>query len=72
MRQATVVGCLKVPHCTSDEESGLSCTSHVSNGLGRDFGDDGDSLVCVLGVGDGLEFAFLAWLSLMMPGRSLH
>jgi len=65
-RQA-FVGCLKILHCTSDVESGLSCTSHVSNGLGCVLCDGGDSLDRVLCVGDGLEFAFLVQLSLMMP-----
>jgi len=51
------VGCLKVPHCTSGVES--------------DFGDGGNHLDCILGVGNSLEFAFLVWLSLMMLGRSL-
>ena len=70
MRQA-FVGCMKVPRCTSGEESDLSCTSRISDSLGGDFGDDGDSLDCFLSVGNSLEFAFLVWLSSMMPGRSL-
>jgi len=70
MRQA-FVGCLNIPHCTSDVESGLSCTSHVSNGLGCVLYGGGDSLDHVLGVGHGLEFAFLVRLSLMMPGCSM-
>jgi len=60
------------PCCTSSEESGLSCTSHVSDSLGCGFGEGGDSLECVLGVDNSLEFAFLVWLGLIMPGHSLR
>jgi len=70
MRQA-FVGCLEIPHCLSSEEGGFGCTSHVSDSLGCVFGDGGNSLVFILHVGNGLEFAFLVWLSLMMPGCSL-
>ncbi len=69
MRQA-FVGCMKVPYCTSGEESDLSCTSRISDSLGCDFGDDGDSLESVLEVDDSLEFALLDWLSSMMLGHS--
>ena len=70
-RRQAFIGCLKVLCCTSGKESGLSCTSRISNGLGCDIGDDGNSLDCVLSVGNSLELAFLVQLSLMMPGRSL-
>jgi len=69
MRQA-FVGCLKILHCTSGEEGGFGCTSHVSDGLGCVLHDGGDSLDCILCVGNGLEFAFLVRLSLMMLGCS--
>ncbi len=65
------VGCLKIPRCTSSEESGFVFTSHVSNGLGCVFIDGGNSLDCIPQVGNSLELAFLICLSLMMPGHSL-
>ena len=69
-RRQAFVGCLKVPRCTSVEDSGLVCTSHVSDGLGCVLRDGGDSLDHALRVGEGLEFAFLVQLSLMMLGCS--